>query len=659
MSIDDELREIRTNIWAWARRCQDITPTKLQDGVCDPDYVNKDGQPVGGGPGVGDSVLFSAILCYSGESWACESVKRSQGSDGRMWRAPQRVERGVEPTFSRDHLLGVLLWMVTMKNNGRGNEAITLADKWWNWIAEKRRREIQKAVNRIADADIELLRDVVISPLRRGGSLDIILGGSVPSRYRICDGEDDYCSISLIPYGHWGRLMLEVWRYIGATTSLSKSIEVPISIPGLDRSSFSLDFDLNEYSVLDYNTIFLQNDFAGQTGGIGSAFHDHLNVVTALILRTMGRSNGLAEETVQAIASRNPNPFFLWAAGKLPEAKAKALELCPRKQPQEMTQWAWERAYSEEAWKQSFGWDAIAAINLLLADLTTFPHLDGVVSHVDSHSDISPRLDFHNDAVLVPAVSNHLDSPAVPAFSNHLDSPAIPAVSNHLDSPAVPAVSNHLDSPAVPAVSNHLDSPAVPAVRAHSDTPVIPAVRTHADTPVVPGVRTHIDTPRVGHGDMHTDAGHGDIHGDGWAGRFHTDTRGGGPHTDIRGVAHGDAHTDTPSTGHIDAHTDTPQVGHVDAHTDTPPTGHIDAHTDTPSAGHIDAHTDTPPAGHIDAHTDTPSAGHIDAHTDTPPAGHIDAHTDTPAVHGDMHTDVAQHADSHSDAPPTHLDISH
>jgi|GEM_PF-6637345 len=655
MSIEDELRELRSSVWKWAERCDGITPTKIQGQVCNLNAVNDKGEPEGGGPGVGDSVLLSAILCHSGEAWACESVKRSQGLDGKMWRAPQRVERGVEPIFSRDHLLGVLLWMVTMKNNGREDEAIALADKWWNWIAEKRLQEIQKAINEITN--IGLLRDLVTSPLR---TLDIILGGSIPSRYRICDGGDDYCSISLIPYGHWGRLMLEVWRYIGATISIPKSVEIPFSIPGLGSPSIPLNFDLGEYSVCDYNTIFQQNDFANS---LDEGFHDHLNIATALILRAMGRSNSVAEQYVQAIASRNPNPFFLWAAGKIPEAMEEARRLCPKAQPKNegeiaMTQWAWERAYSEEAWKESFGWDFVAVINLLLEDLTDIPHLDGIAFHADSHTDLSPRIDFHGDSPLTLEVKAHLDSPAVPAMSVHADSPVIPEVKAHLDSPAIPAVTAHLDSPAIPAVQAHSDTPVIPAVRAHGDIPVIPAVRTHADTPVIPGVRSHIDTPRVGHGDMHGDTGHGDLHGDRWRFRVHTDTPGGGPHTDVRGVVHGDAHTDTPSAGHIDAHTDTPSVGHVDAHTDTPDVGHIDAHTDTPDVGHIDAHTDTPDVGHIDAHTDTPSVGHIDAHTDTPPVGHIDTHTDIPSVgHIDAHTDVAQHADAHSDAPPAHLDV--
>ena len=82
----------------------------------------------------------------------------------------------------------------------------------------------------------------------------------------------------------------------------------------------------------------------------------------------MGKSNVDSEARVQLLAIKNPNPFFLWAAGNLDEAKEKVLELCPRVRPDKRNQWAWERAYSKEEWKESYGFDFIAAINLILKD---------------------------------------------------------------------------------------------------------------------------------------------------------------------------------------------------------------------------------------------------------------------------------------------------
>jgi hypothetical protein len=351
--IDDELRTVRKFVWTWTRRCDDITPTKFQGNECDP--------AKGGGSGVGDSVLFSAILYYSGEDWAGESVRKSQGADGRMWRAPQRVNKDSEPTFSRDHLLGAMLYMVTLKKRGHSDIAIEFGRNLWEWVAEKRRKEIQKALDEVSS--VSTLRDLIRNPRK---TLDTILGGAVPSRYRVCDGPDDYCSISLVPYGHWGRLMLEVWKYVGVPTNISKSMKRKIPIPFVPDLSFSLDFDLGEYSAINYDLIFDQNNLADAIGG--SSFHNHLSVVTAIVLREIGKSTAKSEETVKAISQSNSNPFFLWADGQLDEAKQKVIELCPRSQPAERTQWAWERDYDQKAWEESFGWDFIAVINLLLGD---------------------------------------------------------------------------------------------------------------------------------------------------------------------------------------------------------------------------------------------------------------------------------------------------
>ena len=54
-----------------------------------------------------DSVKFNALLCYSGNEFACDSVKRSQAPDGRWWRSPLHAMRQ-ESDFSRDHVLAMV-----------------------------------------------------------------------------------------------------------------------------------------------------------------------------------------------------------------------------------------------------------------------------------------------------------------------------------------------------------------------------------------------------------------------------------------------------------------------------------------------------------------------------------------------------------------------
>ncbi|MDZ7963212.1 MAG: hypothetical protein RMY34_36070 [Aulosira sp. DedQUE10] len=234
-SVKDQiLHALRKFAWSWTLRCDGITPSKFQGNEC---VLDK-----GGGDGVGDSVIFSSILCLSGERWACESIRQSQGIDGRMWRSPQRIGIGDRPEirgkngeFSRDQLLGAMLYMVTSANAGRRDEAQVFGNKLWDWIATKRLNEIQKALD--AATDLDTLRKLLKDPR---GVLDTLIGGAVPSRYRICDYKDDYCSISLIPYGHWGRLMMEVWEYVGADISITKSVSKRISLPSIPFRSSSI-----------------------------------------------------------------------------------------------------------------------------------------------------------------------------------------------------------------------------------------------------------------------------------------------------------------------------------------------------------------------------------------------------------------------------------
>lgn len=78
---------------------------------------------------VGDAALFNGLMCLSGDELACEAVRRSQGSDGRMWRAELRVASDAVNSFSRDMALGVLAYLVETRDVG-------LAQRWMAWIKE-------------------------------------------------------------------------------------------------------------------------------------------------------------------------------------------------------------------------------------------------------------------------------------------------------------------------------------------------------------------------------------------------------------------------------------------------------------------------------------------------------------------------------------------
>lgn len=65
----------------------------------------------------GDALLFNGLLCSTGmNDFACEAVRNSQSSDGRVWRSPRRVLKDTKNSFSRDMSLGVLLYAVQSKD---------------------------------------------------------------------------------------------------------------------------------------------------------------------------------------------------------------------------------------------------------------------------------------------------------------------------------------------------------------------------------------------------------------------------------------------------------------------------------------------------------------------------------------------------------------
>ncbi|MFZ9519826.1 MAG: hypothetical protein ACO3A4_05055 [Silvanigrellaceae bacterium] len=101
------LQERRGQILAWSLRCD----SSVAKENCD----------------VGDAALFNGLLCLSGDGVSCEAVRRSQGTDGRMWRASTRVEADSINSFSRDMAVGVLAYLVATRD-------VELAQRWMNWI---------------------------------------------------------------------------------------------------------------------------------------------------------------------------------------------------------------------------------------------------------------------------------------------------------------------------------------------------------------------------------------------------------------------------------------------------------------------------------------------------------------------------------------------
>lgn len=108
-ALSVSLQNRRQSIELWAERCG----LSVAKESCD----------------VGDAALFNGLMCLSGDPMSCEAVRRSQGSDGRMWRAEYRIAADAVNSFSRDMAIGVLAYLVATKDR-------QLAGRWMAWIEE-------------------------------------------------------------------------------------------------------------------------------------------------------------------------------------------------------------------------------------------------------------------------------------------------------------------------------------------------------------------------------------------------------------------------------------------------------------------------------------------------------------------------------------------
>ncbi len=94
---------------------------------------------------------------------------------------------------------------------------------------------------------------------------------------------------------------------------------------------------------------------AAQTAALGYQLH-----LVGCHLLLNWQLTGCRNTTIGGVLHRRQplNPFFQWLAGEVVVIPRQPLN-------SNMTQWAWERADSEEAWNDSMGWDFIFISNLL------------------------------------------------------------------------------------------------------------------------------------------------------------------------------------------------------------------------------------------------------------------------------------------------------
>ncbi len=264
----------------------------------------------------GDSMIFSGLLCLSGEESGCESVKASQDAEGRFWRSPRRNpgNLGEGKTFSRDQALGALLYIAKKRD-------VEAATRWWNWIEKN--------------------KNCVAKPRWLGG-------GCVVTTYRFCkDSGNDACNMTPAILSVFHR----TWTYLGLNPT----------------------GPMRDFEGADVGDIEIESARSTESG-----YQLHLKAVSSLLRLHMRSSTSRSFEIVSILSQRQPNnPFYkLIAEGPTVDVEAKILELCPKTTDNlefERFQWSWERADSNEAWRQSMGWECVFMSKLLRDYDTVLP----------------------------------------------------------------------------------------------------------------------------------------------------------------------------------------------------------------------------------------------------------------------------------------------
>ncbi len=132
----------------WQCKASENVPADYYQHVPFDDEVIKHGCPIGEKPvgELGDSVLFNALLGWSGETLGREAVGASQDETGRWWRSPLHgTHVSGTASFSKDHTLGVLLYLITTPDKDR---ARAQAKQWLHYMRKNQRIQDRLKIGR-------------------------------------------------------------------------------------------------------------------------------------------------------------------------------------------------------------------------------------------------------------------------------------------------------------------------------------------------------------------------------------------------------------------------------------------------------------------------------------------------------------------------------
>jgi hypothetical protein len=303
-----------------------------------------DGAPSSANCADGDMTLFNGLLCAAGDALGCQSVKGAQDKNGR-WHRSVRLARDptVRPhnSFSWDMALGVQLYAVTTRDVGS-------FERWLQWIENAR-------------------PCLVESPKVQGVQACLVRGWP-----RWCT--DDTENGCMAKPQNLATLAMTVERLSAKVPEPSRP-RVPGGVAGqilgplVERAAdanetFSLKRLLGDTRPLHPMTV------VADAGVNREGYPRHLVAVEIMLARLLGTRSDEIDRAATILLLKEPaNPFFRYLAeGPSDAVAARVLDLAPKSDdqlPVHRSEWTWQRASTDEAWRNANLWDFVFMGDLL------------------------------------------------------------------------------------------------------------------------------------------------------------------------------------------------------------------------------------------------------------------------------------------------------
>lgn len=255
----------------------------------------------------GDMALFGGLLCKSGEEEGCKLL-RNASTEGRFWRSPGRVgeaESASHATFSGDQMKGVLHFLIATGDKAR---LAALLDYLRSMPAN-------------VPSDAQPLETGYSSCPNFAPNFTCLIGGA------------DWHVLRLLAVKH------------------GLSDRLPKDLAALE-SRYGFNYDTLVWEGLLTN----------------SGYRLHLVANTAWLLRSLGVNDVRIDKAITLLAARQPNnPFFRYlklGSDKKGQELTDAQCLAPEGR-KDSSDWAWQRADRDEAWRRSMVWDCVFMYGLM------------------------------------------------------------------------------------------------------------------------------------------------------------------------------------------------------------------------------------------------------------------------------------------------------